>query len=99
MLDSLIKLYSDFYDSIVIEEAKQILYSCVAVTDTAVRHQRRQGPSKDKHNMEVFLLVLHKCSTNDGLPEFVASDLSCLPMVGSLNLLPVTSLAYQWWAP
>ena len=81
--DSLIKLCTDFYDKKVIESAKQILFDCSAVADCGVRHQRRQGPSKDKNNMEDILLVFHRCTN---LPEFVAGDLSRLPPLDMNNI-------------
>lgn len=84
--DALVKLCVDFYDTKVIEEAKRTLFSCAAVIDLGVRHQRRQGPSKDKSNMEDIILVFHKCSSSRGLPEFVASDLSCLPPLDMNNI-------------
>ena len=81
--DSLIKLCTDFYETKVIECAKQVLFDCPAVAECGVRHQRRQGPSKDKNNMEDILLVFHRCSD---LPEFVAGDLSRLPPLDMNNI-------------
>ena len=81
--ESLIKLCTDFYDTKVIEGAKQILFDCSGVADCGVRHQRRQGPSKDKNNMEDILLVFHRCTN---LPEFVAGDLSRLPPLDMNNI-------------
>ena len=81
--DSLVKVCTDFYDTKAIETAKRVLYSCDAVIDCGVRHQRRQGPSKDKANMEDILLAFHRCSD---LPEFVASDLSRLPPLSMHNI-------------
>ena len=68
--DSLVKVCTNFYDTKAIETAKRVLYSFDAVIDCGVRHQRRQGPSKDKANMEDILLAFHRCSD---LPECVAS--------------------------
>ena len=76
MHDSLVKLCTEFDDTNDIVTAKRVLYRCDAVIECGIRHQRRQGPSKDKTNMEDILLAFHRCSE---LPEFVASDLSCLP--------------------
>ena len=81
--DSLVKVCTDFYDTKAIETAKRVPYSCAAVIDCGVRHQRRQGPSKDKANMEDILLAFHRCSD---LPEFVASDLSRLPPLSMHNI-------------
>ena len=81
--DSLIRLCTDFYDTKVIESAKQILFDCSAVADCGVRHQRRQGPGKDKNNMEDILLVFHRCTN---LREFVAGDLSRLPPLDMNNI-------------
>ena len=81
--DSLIKLCTDFYDTKLIESAKQILFDCSAVADCGVRHQRRQGPSRDKNNMEDILLAFHRCTN---LPEFVAGDLSRLPPLDMNNI-------------
>ena len=81
--DSLVKVCTDFYDTKAIETAKRVLYSCDAVIDCGVSHQRRQGPSKDKANMEDILLAFHRCSD---LPEFVASDLSRLPPLSMHNI-------------
>ena len=81
--DSLVKVCTDFYDTKAIETAKRVLYSCDAVIDCGVRHQRRQGPSKDKANMEDILLAFHRCSD---LPEFVASDLSRMPPLSMHNI-------------
>ena len=72
-----------FYDTTAIETAKQVLYSCDAVVDCGVSHQRRQGPSKDETNMEDIRLAFHRCS---GLLEFVASDLSRLPPLNMHNI-------------
>ena len=81
--DSLVKLCTDVYDTKAIETAKRVLNSCDAVIDCGVRHQRRQGPSNDKTNMEDILLAFHRCSE---LPEFVASDLSRLPPLNMHNI-------------
>ena len=80
---SLVKVCPDFYDTKAIETTKRVLYSGDAVIDCGVRHQRRQGPSKDGTNMEDILLAFHRCYD---LPEFVASDLSRLPPLSMHNI-------------
>ena len=81
--DSLIKLCTEFYETKVIECAKQVLFDCPAVAECGVRHQGRQGPSKDKNNMEDIIVVFHRCSD---LPEFMAGDLSRLPPLDMNNI-------------
>ena len=46
--------------------------------------RRRNGPNKDKNNIEDVLYVLHKCPT--GLPTFVVSDLASLPPLDVNNV-------------
>ena len=83
MHDSLVNLCTYIYHTKAIETVKRVLYSCDAFIDCGVRHQRRQGPSKDKTNMEDFLLAFHRCSD---LLKFVASDHSRLPPLSIRNI-------------
>ena len=46
--------------------------------------RRRNGPNKDKNNIEDVMYVLHKCPT--GLPTFVVSDLASLPPLDVNNV-------------
>ena len=75
--------------------SKQILFDGSAVADCGVRHQRRQGPSKDKNNMEDILLVFHRCTN---FPEFVAGDLSRLPPLdmNNKNIIDFAHLLHEF---
>ena len=76
--DTLVKLCTDHFESKEIEAARQLLYSYVAIMKLNFKKIcRRQGPAKDKTNMEDILLALHKCRS--GLPTFAVTDLANLP--------------------
>ena len=47
-------------------------------------NRRRNGPNKDKNNVEDILTALHKCPM--GLPTFVVSNLSSLPPLDVNNV-------------
>ena len=84
--DTLVKLTVDYFDSITIEIAKRSLYECDVVNSTIdvpfVR--RKSGPNNDRKNVEDMLFKLHKCP--NGLPIFVVSDLSLLPLLDIKNV-------------
>lgn len=85
--DTLVKLCTDFYGSREIEAAKMKIFSCSAISETGVRMIKRQGPSKDKANMEDILHILHKCIPQSSLlPKFVACELSRLPPLDVCNI-------------
>ena len=76
--DTLVKLATDHFESKDIEAARQLLYSYDAITQLNLKKsRRRQGPAKDKSNVEDILLALHRCRS--GLPTFVVADLANLP--------------------
>ena len=76
--DTLVKLATDHFESRDIEAARQLLYSYDAITQLNLKKsRRRQGPAKDKSNVEDILLALHRCRS--GLPTFVVADLANLP--------------------
>ena len=83
--DTLVKLTCDYFDSNEIEASKRIVYQCDAVTSMELHPiRRRNGPNKDKNNIEDVLYVLHKCP--NGLPTFVVSDLASLPPLDVNNV-------------
>ena len=83
--DTLVKLTCDYFESNEIEASKRIVYECDAVTSLELHPiRRRNGPNKDKNNIEDVLYVLHKCPT--GLPTFVVSDLASLPPLDVNNV-------------
>ena len=83
--DTLVKLTCDYFDSNEIEASKRIIYQCDAVTSMELHPiRRRNGPNKDKNNIEDVLYVLHKCPI--GLPTFVVSDLASLPPLDVNNV-------------
>ena len=76
--DTLVKLCTDHFESKDIEAARQLLYRYDAIMKlNLMQSRRRQGPSKDKTNVEDILLALHRCRS--GLPTFVVADISNLP--------------------
>ena len=73
--DTLVKLCADHFDSTEIEAARQMLYNYDAIKILNIKKsRRRQGPTKDRYNIEDMLLALHKCRS--GLPTFAVSDLA-----------------------
>ena len=62
-----------------IEAVRQLLYSYDAITKLNLKkNRRRQGPAKDKTNVENILLALHRCRS--GLPTFCGTQ---IPAEGS----------------
>ena len=83
--DLMVKVCTEFYSSVCIEQAKNILYNRNAVmNELGLQKRRRQGPGKDKSNMEDILNALHKCYSK--LPTFVAKDLSQVPPLDMNNV-------------
>ena len=69
--DTLVKLTCDYFESNEIEASKRIVYECDAVTSLELHPiRRRNGPNKDKNNIEDVLYVLHKCPTSPGYIRF-----------------------------
>ena len=74
--DTLVKLCTDHFESM--DTARQLLHRYDATMKLNLKKsRRRQGPSKDKTNVEDILLVLHRCRS--GLPTFVVADIGNLP--------------------
>ena len=86
--NTLVKLFTDHFESKDIEAARQLLYIYDAITKLNLKEIRpRQGPAKDKTNVENILLALRRCRS--GLPKFVvtfclnSSWLCCFLMMAS----------------
>ena len=70
--NTLVKLCTDHFVFKDIEAARQLLYSYDAITKLNLKEsRRRQGPAKDKTNVENILLALRMCRS--GLPKFVVT--------------------------
>ena len=77
-MDTLVKLCADHFDSTEIEAARQMLYNYDAIKILDIKKsRRRQGPTKDRYNIEDMLPTLHKCRS--GVPTFAVSELASLP--------------------
>ena len=63
--DALVKLCTDYYESKYIEESKYELFRLDSVV-TLDMLKRRQGPNKDKANVEDILAAIHKCTSGGG---------------------------------
>lgn len=82
--DLLLKVCMDFYESSKIEAAKMLLFSFEAAK-SVTRCVKRQGPSRDKCNVDDILRIFHSANLDD-LPVFTAANLSRLPPADAENI-------------
>ena len=75
--DILVKITCYYFESNKIEALKRILYQCNGLNYLGLHPIRqRNGPNKDKNNIDDVLYALHECSIS--LPTFVVSELASL---------------------
>jgi len=80
---SIIQLCSSTYSDTEIEDAKKLFFDLCS-SDSTIRFSKRQGPNKNKSNLEDIMKLMQE--KPDIMQVFVAKDLNKLPPISFDNI-------------
>ena len=93
--DDMVELCLNSFSDTDISEAKKILkVACESTGVSIERFKKRQGPNKERKNLEDIVAMLTLLDAVQEMPIFAATDLQKLPPIG-FDTLDVSNLLFR----